>query len=883
MRSRSSLYVGAAIVASFLPRAALAQPEAAPSPPPVAPPPPASPPAASDAPTPPLARPDTTLPVLKKDEGAAYPAQALSEGIHDAVEVRLVLTIDASGLVTGAVLDAPVGHGFDEAALDAARRLVFDPATRDGKPVAAKFRYLYRFPAPPSVLSGHVVSVVGDRPLAGATVVVRDAAGVEQTALTDASGAWRIDGLAAGTYHVTVTAPGRAPHEADQPLQAGEEASTIDRLDLVKPAAPPPDAGTDTDIQEVEVHGEAPPREVTKRTLEQREINRIPGTGGDALRSLQNLPGVGRPPALAGLLLVRGAAPQDSVYFVDGTPVPLVYHFGGLSSVVPTEMIDKLDFYPGNFSTQYGRAMGGVVNVGLLDPKSDGLHGLAEVDLIDSRLLVQGPIGDSGWRFAVAGRRSYIDAWLGPVLKAANAGINITPVYYDYQAILERNLGPHSTIRFSFFGSDDKIDVLTSDVDSGEPTLSGALSSHTGFWRGQALYKSRLSDTTELRVVGAVGQDYVTFDAGTINFNLTDVQMSSRAEIAEKLNPRLTMDLGVDLLFAPYTVSAVLPPLPKPGQPPTGPFSAQLPLATRTTGTISEPAAYVEWEATPWRGARIVPGIRLDYTQQYASGAGTWDLDPRLTVRQDLATTPRTTIKGGLGIFSQPPQAQETNAVFGQPGLGDNRCYQYDLGVEHEFTGNVEASLEGFYKQLDNQVELGFGNTGTGVIYGGETLIRYKPDARFFGWIAYTLSRSMRRIAPGMPMELFQYDETHILTMLGSYRLGRGWEIGARFRLISGYLYTPNSYGFYDENIGTYLPLEAYPQFGSRLPIFTSLDLRVDKTWKFGWGQIGAYLDVLNVYNAGNVDGISYDFNYTHTAYANDLPILPSLGVRVEM
>ncbi len=869
MRSRTPLYVVAILLAS-LPTVARAQPDAAPAPPP-----------ADDAARSPAAPSGTTMPVLKKDEGVAYPAQALADGIHDTIEVRLVLTIDAAGTVTNAVVDVPVGHGFDEAALEAARKLVFDPATRDGRPVAAKFRYLYRFEPPPSILSGRVVSFVGERPLGGAVVVVRDAAGNEQTVAADASGAWRIDGIPAGTYHVTVTAPGRAPHEADQTLQPGEEVTAIDRLAPAKPAEPPPDAGVD--VEEVEVRGEAPPREVTKRTLEQREINRIPGTGGDALRSLQSLPGVGRPPALAGILLVRGAAPEDSVYFVDGTPVPIVYHFGGLSSVVPTEMIGKIDFYPGNFSTQYGRAMGGVVNVGLLDPAADKLHGLAEVDLIDSRVLAQGPIGDTGWRFAVAGRRSYIDTWLGPVLKAANAGINITPVYYDYQGILERDLDKHSSIRFAFFGSDDKIDVLTSNVDSGEPTLTGAISSHTGFWRGQGLYKNRVSDTTELRVVAAVGQDYVDFNAGSINFSLTDTQISSRAEISQKLNPRLTMDVGVDLLFAPYTVSAVLPPLPKPGQPTAGPFSEQMTKATQTSGTINLPAAYIEWEATPWRGARIVPGIRLDYTQLYSSGAGTWDLDPRLTVRQDVTTSPRTTIKGGVGLFSQPPQAQEANIVFGMPNLTDNRCYQYDLGVEREFTRNIEASVEGFYKQLDNLVEQGYGNTGTGVIYGGETMIRYKPDSRFFGWIAYTLSRSMRRVAPGMPLELFEYDETHILTLVGSYRLGRGWEIGARFRLVSGYLYTPETYGFYDENIGTYLPLEAYPQYGSRLPMFTSLDIRVDKTWKFPWGQIGAYLDVLNVYNAANVDGISYDFNNTHTAYANDLPILPSLGFRVEM
>jgi hypothetical protein len=96
-------------------------------------------------------------------------------------------------------------------------------------------------------------------------------------------------------------------------------------------------------------------------------------------------------------------------------------------------------------------------------------------------------------------------------------------------------------------------------------------------------------------------------------------------------------------------------------------------------------------------------------------------------------------------------------------------------------------------------------------------------------------------------------------------------------------MYTPNSYGFYDENVGTYLPLQGYPTFNSRLPLFHSLDLRVDKTWKYAWGTIGAYLDVLNVYNNGNVDGISYDFNFTHTSYANDLPILPSLGLKVEL
>jgi TonB family protein len=819
-----------------------------------------------------------TAPVVKKNDGVAYPKQAVDEGVRDTVDVPVILDVSASGAVTKVVVETPAGHGFDEAVVAAAKTLEFEPATRGGKPVAARIRFNYHLVPPPGAMSGRVVTSAGEHPVAGALVVVRAPSGVEQSVTTGPDGAWHVDGLDAGTYHVTIHATGRVPHESDETVQLAEEVTSVDRLDLEQAAQSSPAATGADDVTDVEVHGTKPPRSVTVRTLEQREINRIPGTNGDALRSLQNLPGVGRPPALAGLLIVRGAAPQDSSYFVDGTPVPIVYHFGGLSSVVPTEMISKLDFYPGNFSTQFGRAQGGIVDVGLLDPSKDALHGLVEVDLLDSRVLAQGPIFDTGWRFAIAGRRSYLDVWLGPTLKALKAGVDASPVYYDYQAILEKDLSSRSSIRFAFFGSDDKLTILNTNVSSGEPEFSGNIATHTGFWRGQVLYKNRFTDSTEFRAVAAFGRDSTSFSAGNISFNLVDYPITGRIELAQKLNKWLTMNVGFDVIDSPYTVTAHLPPFPKEGQPPTGPFSQQTLLSTATSASIYEPAMYVEWEATPWKGARIVPGIRLDYTKD----TGAWDFDPRITVRQDVTESPRTTLKGGVGVFSQPPQPQDTNVVFGTPGLTDERAIHYDLGIEREVTRNIDFSLEGFYKQLDYQVNSGVGSTGSGVIYGGETLIRYKPDAHFFGWLAYTISRSLLRDQPGAPLRLSQFDETHILTVLGSYRLGRGWEFGARYRLTSGYMFTPNTYGFYDENIGTYLSQVAFPPNGSRLPLFQQLDLRVDKTWKFKWGSVGAYLDVLNVFNNGNVAGISYNFNATQTSYVGDLPILPSLGVHVE-
>jgi len=812
-------------------------------------------------------------PKVKLDPGAAYPQQAILDAVTQPVTVTLIVEVDREGHVTNARVEAPAGHGFDEAAVEAAKGLVFEPATRDGAPVAARVKHGYVFSPPAARLVGRVVASTG-LPIARASITARDADDAERATTTDATGHWSIESLAAGTYHLTVVAPGFVPHESDETVHFGEEASSTDRLESTTPAAPAAAA------EDVYVRGTPPPRDVTVRTLDQEELSRIPGTNGDAIRGLLNLPGVARPPGLAGLLIVRGSAPQDTQVFVDGTLIPLVYHFGGLSSVIPTEMLDKIDFYPGNFSARYGRGFGGVVDVGLAEPKHDKLHGLAQVDLIDARVMAQGPLYDTGWNFAIAGRRSWVDVWIKPVLEATGAGVTAAPVYYDYQGMLEKTWDKgKQDLRFALFGSDDRLSILLKSVSSNDPTLAGGISSHMGFWRAQVRYRNKFSDDTELHIVAATGQDFVEFSLGTIFFNVTDVPLSSRIELSQKLARDATMNLGLDLLYEPYTVSAQLPRPNPPGQPPPGPILSQPPVAVSDTGSIYRPGFYDELELTPWKGGRLVPGLRLDYAKDTAQ----WDLAPRAMARQDLTTGfPRTTVKGAVGVYFEPPQPQDTNRVFGQLGLKSERATEYDVGLEQEITRHVDLAIDTYYKQEDDLVVAGSLNEGTGRAYGVETLLRWRPDARFFGWLAYTLSRSVVRDGPGQPEHLSPYDQTHILTILGSYRLGRGWEIGGRFRLVTGDPYTPMAYGFYDENNGTYLPQTGYPPASQRLPIFHQLDIRVDKTWRFQTWQFSAYLDVQNVYNQGNVEGTSANYNFTQQSYATGLPILPSIGMRAE-
>ena len=327
-------------------------------------------------------------------------------------------------------------------------------------------------------LGGQVRSTRRSLSLAGAEILLTGPDGAVRRVVADADGKWAAEALPPGAYKVHVSAPGFSPIEVTEDIAAGEATEATYRLAAeVKPSSK---------AIEVTVNGTRPPREVTKHTIERREMMRIPGTSGDALRSIQSLPGVARPPGLAGLLIVRGSAPQDTAYFIDGADVPLIYHFGGLSSAFPTELLDRIDFYPGNFSARYGTVMGGIVDVALKSPdtrctgdygkptdKNGCFHAMAQADLIDTRALVQGQMGN--WSFAAGGRRSWVDTWLKPVLTSAGAGVTTAPVYYDYQLIAETK--PTSTSRLSlrFFGSDDRLKVLITDPIAEDPGFGGNL------------------------------------------------------------------------------------------------------------------------------------------------------------------------------------------------------------------------------------------------------------------------------------------------------------------------------------------------------------------------------------------------------------------------
>lgn len=654
------------------------------------------------------------------------------------------------------------------------------------------------------------------------------------------------------------------------------------------PSPPPvalPEEPAESEGLTLDVQGEKPPREPTVHTVEIAEAQKMPGTNGDPLRAVESLPGVARPPGLAGQLVVRGSAPEDSGIFVDGIQIPLAYHFGGVSSVVPNDVLTRLDFRPGNFGAEYGRAMGGVVDLGLRAPRRDRIGGLVQLDVIDGRLMVEGPLGPRT-RFLLAARRSWIDAWIGKVAD----DIAAAPVYYDGQAILEHDLTSRTTAQLVFFGADDRMKLLFDAPSASDPSEGGPLKLATSFTRLALRFDSRLTDKLALRQVYAWGIDKFIFQEGSEMQDIKAHQLSARLELRARFTSYLTGVAGVDAQFAKYHVKLHTRPYPATDEVDSPAFARPFRTMNETVW-MARPAVYALLELTPFEGLRIVPGVRGDYaldTEQFV-------VDPRITARWDVHHAfPRTTLKGGVGSYTQPPMGVESIEPFGTKGVTENRSLHASLGVEQELARGLELSLEGFYKHLTNLVvsvpaedteALGahFQNSGDGRAYGGELLLRYRdPRGRYFGWLAYTLSRSERRREKDEDFQPFDYDQTHILTALGNVELGRGFSVGARFRYVTGSPDTPVLGGVLDLDAGAYAPISGDP-FSTRLPAFHQLDLRADKTWVLGPTRLTAYLEIRNTYNRKNTEAISYRYDYAESAPQRGLPLIPVIGLRGEL
>jgi len=865
------------------------------------PPPPAPAPAAPKL---------TKAPAITKNAEPVYPPEAFAAGLTG--DVTLAIDIDATGHVTGATVTKGAGHGFDEAAVEAAKQMEFSPAEVDGKPSPIRIELTLHFkpkvvapapeappppppapepppppPPPAAVVVRGLAREKGTRePIVGAdvSIVVRaegeaaPAAAAEVVSATDDEGRFEVRARAPHGVRVIVTDTAHEPcvrdfsaAELGGPAPAEWTCSTKRRKDT---------------IYETRVRADATHPEETKTTLSRVELTTVPGTLGDPLRVVQSLPGVARAPFGLGLLVVRGANPNDTGTFIDTLNVPILYHFLVGPSVISQNLVEKLDFYPGGFGARYGRFSGGLVDVTLRNDVGKQVHGAVDVNVLDASAFFEGPVG-KGWRVSASVRRSYIDTLLPLFIpnKVGSTFVTVVPVYWDYQARAEHDLRAGGKLVLEAFGSDDTLDVVAQD-----PSRKIDLGQHTGSHRLLGVWTASAGDWVS-HFRPAYGYGVQSIGLGTNSGVIRYQRLFVREDLARTFGPHLAISTGFDGLLS-YDSADFDVPVPRDGRS----FGVTNPQQTVLTRRLwdTAPAAYVEAQVSPVSTVRLVPGLRFDY--YHVVDTDKFNVDPRFSAR--WAVTPRFALKGTVGIYHQLPTPQFLDKEFGNPNLPLIWADQYELGFERRFTEVIDLSVTGFFVRrhelpvpsLDH-----FSANGRGRAYGLEFMLRHQVTAHFYGWIAYTLSKSETsgNLAEGIPMgppsnvdrtgtdlawHPGEFDQTHNLILVASYSRW-GWTLGGRYRYVTGTPTTPVAGSFYDADWNGYTR-ENGPLNSARNPAFSQLDVRLEHVWTFDAWTLGAYVDVQNVFNAQNPEGITYDYRYQQSAPIRGLPILPILGVR---
>ena len=171
-------------------------------------------------------------------------------------------------------------------------------------------------------------------------------------------------------------------------------------------------------------------------------------------------------------------------------------------------------------------------------------------------------------------------------------------------------------------------------------------------------------------------------------------------------------------------------------------------------------------------------------------------------------------------------------------------------------------------------------NQGLGRSYGVEVLLRRDLSARFYGWVAYTLSRSDLLPRNDVEWRAFNFDQPHNLIVVAGYRPSPAWDLSARYRFVSGNPTAPVTSAVFDADSGRFNP-DSGNLGDARLPAFSQLDARAQYTWTSNLLQVSAYLDVQNVLNRTNEELHVWDYRYRDQGSISGLPVLPTLGVKV--
>jgi outer membrane receptor for ferrienterochelin and colicin len=725
---------------------------------------------------------------------------------------------------------------------------------------------------------GSVVDARGGEALSNVAIQVAD-----HRATTDSAGRFRITGLAAGDYTLSVSTVGyrlitRAFH-----LDAGE----TKEFEVVL---------TPDNLRQTEsVNVNAGPFETVRQdspaalVLAGNDAKNLASVlADDPLRAVQNLPGVSSNNDFDARFSLRGADYSRIGLYLDGVLLHEPFHMlqgqtGPQCSATAFngDMVEEMELHQGAWPQRYTNRSAGVLDVHTREGNRTGNSFRVTASASNAGVMAEGPIGKrkrGSW--LVGARKSYL------------------------QYIFERTFPDTSFI----FGFEDLQGRLSYDLTSKQTVTFYALESYSTLDRSKrtTLGVNSLADGAYHYSLGNFGWRYSPIPKLLLNAHAAWMR-----EKFENRNPT-ERPLGAGH-YGEWVGSATG----------TWMWNASSPLdfgatvrrprdagdSIRYQSTVTNPRLLDTWNGTAvqsggyaqqsWSGLsgalHLSAGVRWDHH----SLDGITATSPQASAV--LYVTKSTRFQLGWGEYVQFPEVSLLTSPLGFRSMPPMRSIHAIAGIEQRLGERTRLRLE-YYSRVDRDLPFQpfydprllangqifapplnppYASSLRGYARGVEIFLQRSSANRFTGWISYAFGRTAMR--EGVTRDRFpsDWDQRHTVNLYGGYRIRPSVNLSGRWSYGSGFPIP----GYLRQSGNTYFLSTVRNQ--TRMPDYSRTDVRINKSWTHDKWKFTLYGEVVNLSNRKNYLFDSFNGYNSRTGQANItldtmFPILPSAGIMIE-
>jgi hypothetical protein len=727
-------------------------------------------------------------------------------------------------------------------------------------------------------LFGKVLDQSTGEPLRKVRVVLLD---TDLQSITDDDGTFRINGIPAGAYTISVSTIGYRLIKRELRLGAGDlqevvvylgqEAATVSSL--VQVTAPL--------FEEVEKAA------ASQLTLNSSELKNLAGVLiDDPMRSVQTLPGVAANDDFQSSYSVRGGGFQNNGVVLDGVFTHNLAHTiqgtqepTGSIMLMNGDLVESMVLYAGAFSAKYGDRTASFLDVATREGSRDRVRSRLAVSGSNAAFVAEGSL-DARHRgsWILSARKSYVDY----LVRRLGPENDLTLGFGDVQGKVAYDLSPSQRFGATFVWGNTGLSRnpanrgVTSLIQGGNNVAVGnvswSIAPNSGLMWESRLYLIRETYQDNNRNNEILGRGNYT-------------ELAARSDLSFAVVRRHRLDSGILVRFIDnyasdrrydYGLSQFVD------------FSWARRRYRQTAG-------YVQDRWTVWEGKlAAILGARAETTEL----TGQTVVNPRASIEWRPGAGQR--LEAGWGIFSQFPEMMPVLGRNGNPRLRAEVARHYVLGYERLWGSKARVRVEAYDKEESSlqrcrdclfrlegdrvttpDVNFHYDNALRGHTRGFEVMLQRRSANRLAGWISYGYESS--RLEDLVTRENYpgDFEQKHTVNIYGSYRFSEKWNLSVKARFGSGFPYP----GYFEARGGAFY-LSAGRNL-ERLPYYGRIDLRANKAFYLSRSKVSLYLEILNVTNRDNlrfdhISGVNSKTRLISFSTDSLLPVLPTAGFTLE-